>query len=141
MGDVISATTRFERVGGKRAQFFSKAHILLEQAHTYRGEGDLLLALEMSYQSALRTAGAVVAGSDVAARKRKPKSAWDQLQLVGDEAAEWAAELSQFSTIRSRASSGLDITLSVADLDRFMARVALFLEEAQHGFSPSADAA
>ncbi|ANE05369.1 SAV_6107 family HEPN domain-containing protein [Corynebacterium crudilactis] len=141
MGDIISATIRFERIGGKRAQFLSKAHTLLEQAHTCRGEGDLLLALEMSYQSALRTAGAVVAGSAVAARKRKPKSAWDQLQLVGLEAAVWAAELSQFSTIRSRANSGLDISLSEADLDQFIARVAQFLEEAQQGFSAGASAA
>ncbi|BAU96504.1 hypothetical protein N24_2242 [Corynebacterium suranareeae] len=141
MGDVISATTRFERQGGKRAQFLSKANILLEQAHSYRGEGDLLLALEMSYQSALRTAGAVVAGSAVAARKRKPKSAWDQLHMVGEEAAAWADELSQFSMIRSRANSGLQISLTPAQLDQFMSRVAQFLEEAQQGFGSSVDAA
>ncbi|ALC06352.1 hypothetical protein CDES_09835 [Corynebacterium deserti GIMN1.010] len=141
MGEIVSATTRFGRSGGKREQFLSKAQILIEQAHTYRGEGDLLLALEMSYQSALRAAGAIIAGSAVASRKRKPKSAWDQLRLVGDEAAMWAEELSAFSTIRSRANSGLEISLSPAELDNFMARVSLFLEEAEFGFGFLRDAA
>lgn len=133
MGEIISATTRFAQVGGKRAEFLGKARVLLGQARAARREGDLLPALEFTYQSALRTAGAVIAGSAVAARKRKPKGAWDQLRMVGPEAAAWAEELSAFSGLRSRAASGLDVNLGTATLDRFMARVADFLEEAEHG--------
>lgn len=141
MGDVISATTRFERAGGKRAKFLDKASVLLSQAHSYRGEDDLLMALEMSYQSALRTAGAVVADSAVATKKRKPKSAWDQLRLVSPEAAVWADELSAYSTLRSRANSGLEVSLTSAGLDQFMSRVSQFLEVAQLGFGMGVDAA
>ncbi|MFP7364452.1 SAV_6107 family HEPN domain-containing protein [Corynebacterium callunae] len=141
MGEIISATTRFMRVQGKEAEFLSKATVLLRQAKQHRREGDLLLALELGYQSALRTAGAVIAGSPVAKRKRKPRGAWDQLRLVDAQAATWADELSQFSQLRSRAASGLAVSLSQEKLDRFLLQVAHFLEEAEQSLGWSTEAA
>lgn len=133
MGEVISATTRFMRVSGKSSEFLSKANVLLGQAKQHRREGDLALALELSYQSALRAAGAVVAGSPVAAKKRKPSGAWDRLRMVDADAAVWADEISGFSTLRSRVANGLDTDLDEALLDHFMARVEKFLDEAERG--------
>lgn len=130
MGEIISATTRFARVGGKSAEFLSKARVLLAEARRYRREGDLVLALEFSYQSALRTAGAVFADSPAAARKRKPTGAWERLRLVDERAEAWADELSAFSRIRSRAASGLDVNLTEKVVDGFIVRVQEFLDEA-----------
>lgn len=133
MGEIISATTRFARQGGKSSEFLTKARVLLSQAEECRRQGDLMLALEFSYQSALRTAGAVFADSPAAARKRPPRGAWERLRLVDEASAAWADELSAFSRIRSRASSGLDVHLSEGMVDNFMARVEQFLEEAEDG--------
>ena len=133
MGEVISATTRFARQGGKSVEFLSKARVLLAEAQQCRQEGDLVLALEYAYQAALRTAGAVFASSPEAARKRPPRGAWERLRLVGDEAADWADELSTYSRVRSRAASGLDVALSDGMVDKFMARVGEFLSEGEEG--------
>lgn len=131
MGEVISATTRFARAGGKSTEFLSKARVLLAQSIRHREEGDLVLALELSYQSALRTAGAVFADSAAAARRRKPTGAWERLRLVDEKAAAWADELSGFSRIRARAVNGLDVNLTGAMVDAFMVRVEQFLSEAE----------
>lgn len=131
MGEIISATTRFARAGGKSLEFLSKARVLLAQARQHRIEGDLVLALELSYQSALRTAGAVFADSPAAAKRRKPSGAWDRLRLVDERAVAWADELSGFSPVRSRAVNGLDVNLTEGMIDRFMARVEEFLDEAE----------
>lgn len=133
MGEIISATTRFSRAGGKSTEFLSKARILLAEAERHRREGDLVLALELSYQAALRTAGAVFANSALASRKRLPKGAWERLRLVDDRAAAWADELSAFSRVRSRAASGLEVHLTATTLDSFMCRVEDFLDEAEGG--------
>lgn len=131
MGEVISATTRFARAGGKSAEFLSKARVLLAQSVQCREEGDLVLALELSYQSALRTAGAVFADSPAAARKRKPSGAWDRLRMVDEKAAAWADELSAYSRIRARAVNGLEVNLTVGLVAGFMTRVEQFLSEAE----------
>lgn len=133
MGEVISATTRFARPGGPSGEFLEKARILLHQARQYRRDGDLALALEFGYRSSLRTAGAMIASSPVAQRTRKPRGAWNQLALVDDTAAAWAIELSSFSRVRSRASSGLEVDLSEAYIDGFLTRVEAFMDEGVRG--------
>ncbi|WP_080794065.1 SAV_6107 family HEPN domain-containing protein [Corynebacterium pacaense] len=133
MGEIISATTRFTATGGRSAEFLEKANILLDQARQYRRAGDLSLALEFGYRSSLRTAGAIIAASPVSKRKRKPRGAWNQLALVDGAAADWATELSAFSRIRSRASSGLEVNLSEEYIDGFLSRVGAFLDEGERG--------
>lgn len=108
MGDVISATTRFGRAGGARERFLASAHDLLGQARGHVEAKDWALALECSYQAALRTAGARNATSSVIAkRKRLPGSAWDRLRLVDDRGEARAAEFTRFSGLRSRVASGI----------------------------------
>lgn len=131
MGEIISATTRFARAGGKSTEFLSKARVLLAQAARCREEGDLGLALELSYQSALRTAGAVFADSPAAAKRRKPSGAWERLRLVDEKASEWADELSAFSRVRARAVNGLEVNLTESMIDGFIIRVEEFLSEAE----------
>ena len=141
MGEIISATTRFMQVNGKEAEFLAKSAILLRQAHKHRNDGELTLALEIGYQSALRTAGAVIAGSPVAKRKRKPRGAWQQLRFVNAQSAMWAEELSKYSQIRSRAASGLEIDLSTEGLDEFLGKVRNFHDEVEQGLGWSTEAA
>ena len=87
MAQILSATRPRAkgRAGGKRARFLFQARELLDSARGYAAEGRFDQALEVAYQSALRTAGARVAASVVARRRRLPSSAWDRLALVGVE--------------------------------------------------------
>ncbi|OFS24098.1 hypothetical protein HMPREF3067_00085 [Corynebacterium sp. HMSC04H06] len=82
--------------------------MLIEQAREYAADGRFEEALEVAYQAGLRTAGARIAVSMVARRKRKPSSAWEQLALVSAEDKEWAQEFGQYSKLRSRVSLGLE---------------------------------
>ena len=83
MATVISATTRFGGRGeAKRAEFLGKAHVLLTQSQVALRAGDEASALELAYQAALRTAGARIAVSAVAQRKRKPHGAWNRRLIL-----------------------------------------------------------
>ncbi|QPK78513.1 hypothetical protein G7Y31_08075 [Corynebacterium lizhenjunii] len=110
MAQVISANAQFMGRGQvvKRQRFLSQAHGLLFQARREAAAGDWPQALEFAYQAGLRTAGAWVADSPVAKRKRLPSSAWDRLALVGAEAKGWAQRFRAYGTTRSRVMSGLD---------------------------------
>ncbi|MGV0326263.1 SAV_6107 family HEPN domain-containing protein [Corynebacterium confusum] len=114
MAHVISATrqatTRASRTSGvgKQQHFLRQARMLIEQAREYAADGRFEEALEVAYQAGLRTAGARIAVSMVARRKRKPSSAWEQLALVSAEGKEWAQEFGQYSKLRSRVSLGLE---------------------------------
>ena len=125
MATVISATTRFGGRGeAKRAEFLGKAHVLLTQSQVALRAGDEASALELAYQAALRTAGARIAVSAVAQRKRKPHGAWDQLALFDETGVEQAA----FSRLRSRVSSGMEVEVDPVIVREFVQRVRGFLD-------------
>ena len=77
MVQIISAATRFADAGkaGKRVRFLAQGYDLLDRARVEASAGKYEEALEFVYQAALRTAGAWVASSRVAKRKRLPSSA------------------------------------------------------------------
>ena len=129
MATVISATTRFGGRGeAKRAEFLGKAHVLLTQSQVALRAGDEASALELAYQAALRTAGASIAVSAVAQRKRKPHGAWDQLALVDETGVEQAADFKAFSRLRSRVSSGMEVEVDPVIVREFVQRVRGFLD-------------
>ena len=133
MAQIISATrTRsLGREGGKRARFLFQARELLDAARGYAAEGRFDQALEVAYQSALRTAGARVAASVVA--RRLPSSAWDRLALVGVEDKRWAESFKGYSRTRARVSSGLDEAPSEEYVYGLMQHAAQFLDESEAG--------
>lgn len=133
MAQVISATTRFFRRGGRQAEFLAKARILLSQSRDHFGAGEVDLALEYSYQAALRVAGARVVDSPVAHRKRKPTNAWEQLRLVDDAGVRQAASFERFSRFRSRVSSGIELHPDPAAVAEVMELAAAFLAEVELG--------
>lgn len=106
---IISATTRGAGGQAKRDRFLVNARVLLDQSREHLSAGDTGLALESAYQAALRTAGARISGSaKIAKRKRLPASAWEKLAIVDDDGAVQAAQFSNYSSVRSRISSGID---------------------------------
>ncbi|MBV7292105.1 SAV_6107 family HEPN domain-containing protein [Corynebacterium sp. TAE3-ERU16] len=139
MSNVISATTRFNRVGGRRAEYLRRAVVLLAEARALQASGAHDAAVEEGYRAALRTAGALVAGSPVSRRRRLPTSAWDQLALLDADGARWAARMSGYSCLRDRAmcAGGCPDADSVEtflnDVDRFIDAA-----ERREGILPSA---
>ena len=133
MAQIISATrTRSAgRASGKRARFLFQARELLDAARGYAAEGRFDQALEVAYQSALRTAGARVAASAVARRRRLPSSAWDRLALVGVEEKWWAESFKGYSRTRARVASGLDEVPGGDFVYGLMQRAAQFLDESE----------
>ena len=112
MAQIISATrTRsYGRAGGKRARFLFQARELLDAARGYAAEGRFDQALEVAYQSALRTAGARVAASE---EKR------------------WAESFKGYSRTRARVASGLDEVPGGDFVYGLMQRAAQFLDESE----------
>ncbi|MGP6172795.1 SAV_6107 family HEPN domain-containing protein [Corynebacterium sp. A21] len=141
MAQVISATTRFIREGGRRSDFLSRARILLDQSRAYRTAGKVDLALEYSYQAALRVAGARIADSPVARRKRKPTDAWGQLRLVDESGIRWAGIFEGYSRFRSRVSSGIERDPDPRIVAELMSHSEAFLAEVELDFGDSPVAA
>lgn len=141
MAQVISATTRFIRQGGRRSDFLARAQVLLEQSRRHWGAGEVDLALEYSYQAALRVAGARIADSPVARRKRKPTDAWGQLRLVDEAGVQWAGIFEGYSRFRSRVASGIELDPDTAVVVEIMARATAFLAEVELDFGGSPAAA
>lgn len=134
MSPVVSATTRFN--SGRRSKnaiFLTRAHYLLREAQERFSVGDNEQAVESAYQAALRTAGAVVAASPVAHKRRAPRSAWDQLALVTDWGEGWATEFRKFSRLRSRLISGLPVDYDTADVRKLIECAGDFLDQAELG--------
>ena len=102
--------------------------MLLTQSQVALRAGDEASALELAYQAALRTAGARIAVSAVAQRKRKPHGAWDQLALVDETGVEQAADFKAFSRLRSRVSSGMEVEVDPVIVREFVQRVRGFLD-------------
>ncbi|MDO5031379.1 SAV_6107 family HEPN domain-containing protein [Corynebacterium sp.] len=135
MAHVISATARGTRArsqGGarwaRRDRFLVQARELLESARQEAASGRLEQALEMAYRAALRAAGACVAGSAVAGRRRLPTSAWDQLALVGAEEKRWAEKFEKYSRVRSRVGNGLDASVDPEVVYSLMGLTAEFID-------------
>ena len=135
MSAVVSATTRFNsqprKTKNNSGEFLHKAHLLLAEAIEFQREGRCDLALEAAYQAALRTAAARIAQSPVAARKRKPTSAWEQLRMVGESEAEWAKFFSGYSTFRSRVGSGIETKVPVERVTMLISQVGSFLDDVE----------
>lgn len=133
MAQIMSATTRFTGAGQgtRRADFLAKARALLSQAARHREAGEWDQALEAAYQAGLRTAGAKISASPVAARKRRPTSAWEQLRLVDEDGGRWAAAFGQYSRLRSRVASGLERDVEPVVVDHVVALSAEFLAEVE----------
>lgn len=137
MAQIISATQsrstgRFAgKQGAKRARFLFQARELLDQARGYAADGRFDQALEVAYQSALRTAGARVAVSVVSRRRRLPTSAWERLALVGAEEKQWAEAFKSYSRTRARVASGLDVTPDEEYVYGLMQQAAQFLDESE----------
>lgn len=133
MAQVISATTRFALGGGKRAEFLAKARTLLSQSEQHFRAGEIDLALEYAYQAALRVAGARIADSPVAQRRRKPSGAWAQLRLVDVEGQRQAAVFERYSRFRSQVSSGIERDPDPARVAEVTAEAKAFLAEVELG--------
>lgn len=142
MAQIISATTRFtgSGAGTRQADFLSRARALLSQAVEHRAAGQWDLALEAAFQAALRTAGARIAMSPVASRRRRPTSAWGQLRLVDEAGGRWADLFAQYSRLRSRVASGLELDVDHAVVNRVLDLAAEFLTEVEGevGWFPAA---
>ncbi|MEJ5928883.1 SAV_6107 family HEPN domain-containing protein [Corynebacterium sp. H128] len=142
MATVVSATTRsISKYYGKQAGFISRASVLIRDALEAYQAGDYASALEFAYQAALRTAGACVAGSAVANRRRRPSSAWAQLELVDSRGGEWAAIFKPYSRMRSRAINGLETEVEPQMVAGLLELVEQFLDEVEGGVFAGAIAA
>ncbi|QGU07817.1 hypothetical protein COCCU_09465 [Corynebacterium occultum] len=141
MAQVISATTRFIRQGGRRSDFLARARALLEQSRQHWEAGEIDLALEYAYQAALRVAGARIADSPVAQRKRRPTDAWGQLRLVDEVGVHWAGIFEGYSRFRSRVASGIELAPDSGAIAEVMAHATAFLAEVELDFGGSPAAA
>ncbi|MBI9000870.1 SAV_6107 family HEPN domain-containing protein [Corynebacterium sp. CCM 9185] len=139
MSNVISATTRFNRAGGRRAEYLRRAAVLLAEARAQQSAGVHDAAVEEGYRAALRTAGALVVDSPVSRKRRRPSSAWDQLSLVDADGARWAARMSRYSRLRDRAMYAAG-PLDAGVVEEFLAEVGKFIDAAERkeGILPSA---
>ncbi|RNE49496.1 SAV_6107 family HEPN domain-containing protein [Corynebacterium alimapuense] len=133
MATIKSATTSFVGAdrGARWADFIAKAHVLLLQADRARKDGVWDQALELAYQAGLRTAGACIADSDVAKRRRRSSSAWAQLRLVDDRGAQWATAFEHYSLLRSRVASGIERSLDPRLVDHIIALAGEFIAEVE----------
>lgn len=129
MSNVVSATTRFVQRAGGAQRLLDGAYIHLAQAGELSHRGDMCSALEYAYRAALRAAGARVAMSPIAARKRKPTSAIEQLRLVGKVENVWADKIASYSRLRSRISTGLETEVSAQTVRGLISIVSDFLHD------------
>ncbi|MCU9518669.1 SAV_6107 family HEPN domain-containing protein [Corynebacterium sp. ES2794-CONJ1] len=129
MGVVVSASTRFQAGQGSAAGFLNRAQVLTREAVQARDHGRLDIALEYAYLASIKVAAAWVSCTVVAKRKRKPRSVFAQLAMVGGEATQWAQRIGAFSQLRCRSLSGLECQLTVEVLDELIELVAEFYNE------------
>lgn len=122
MSSVVSATTGAvygaTPTASRHDEFLESARVLLDDARVQFAAGSGDLAVESAYRAALRTAGAVIAGSaTVAKRKRLPTSAWEKLALTGPRGKYWADTFSAFSRMRGRVASGIELHPRAEDVE------------------------
>ncbi|AZA08917.1 SAV_6107 family HEPN domain-containing protein [Corynebacterium pseudopelargi] len=136
MNTVISATTGYQRPG-KAGQLLDQSAALQREAAAMLERGDNTVALEYAYRAALRVAGAWVSQTPIARRVRKPKGVWAQLELTGNAGQAWAQEFQRWSTLRARASMGLEVDIDAAKVRALMSLVGDFTQ-AIDGAAPMA---
>lgn len=137
MNSIISATTGATYgsvptvpASGKRDTFLGNAHALLEETVARLEQGKADLALEAAYRAALRTAGAVIEGSAVIAkRKRLPSSAWEKLKLTGVRGRHWAEIFESYSALRGRVASGIELYPDPAEVEALVGKAVEFFDE------------
>ncbi|MEL6050252.1 SAV_6107 family HEPN domain-containing protein [Corynebacterium rouxii] len=127
MSVIISATTRFAGKSGKGHGFLAKAELMLNESRKWEAQGDNASALEYAYRAGLRAAGAMVACSRIASRKRKSSNVWDQLRMIGPEGIQWADRFQKFSRTRSRVVNGMDPGVSIEVVHRLQLLVDEFI--------------
>lgn len=136
MATVISATTKFagrpSGAAGRKQSYLNSAYHLMNDARNHIFHGKVDAAVESAYQAALRCAGARVADSPLAKRKRLPSSAWDRLAMVGVAEKEWADKFRGYSRMRSRLLSGLTVDVDAGKARELMALAAAFIDEVDH---------
>ena len=92
-----------------------------------------------AHMAALRAAAAVLELQVVpGGRRRRVRSAWEQLAEVGPQWQEWADYFAQGAAVRAAIESGRTAHLSPAEADEVVAAAADFLEQAQAAVSASA---
>ncbi|GGG70705.1 SAV_6107 family HEPN domain-containing protein [Corynebacterium pelargi] len=136
MNTVVSATTGYQRPG-KAGQLLHQSAMLQREAVAMLERGDITVALEYAYRAALRVAGAWVSQTPIARRVRKPQGVWAQLELSGEAGQAWAREFHPWSTLRARASMGLEVDVDAAKVRALMSLVEDFAQ-AIDGAAPMA---
>ncbi|MDO4908738.1 MAG: SAV_6107 family HEPN domain-containing protein [Corynebacterium sp.] len=120
------------RVQNTKSALLVRSIDLLMQAREFLFAGDLSLAVEYAYRAALRCAGARVADSPVAKRKRKPSNAWEQLAMIDELGKQRAMQFQAFSRIRQRVVAGLRTDIDEAKVRTLIDAVDEFISEVQY---------
>ncbi|MDU0478073.1 SAV_6107 family HEPN domain-containing protein [Staphylococcus chromogenes] len=132
MSSVVSATTRFFQGNqAKRDSYLTRAGLLLGEASSAFSAGKLEDAVELSYQAALRTAGAYLATARLPKKRRQPGGAWGQLAGVDDFGDQWANKFRSYSTLRSRLITGLPVRYTPADVRDLLTLAGEFLDQVE----------
>lgn len=157
MSQVISATTKFNHTGGtararsrvvansstraartaklagstiaRYYKLLETADLLVDRARQFLRDGDQQQALEFAYWAGLRLAGARVMVSPVEKRRRKPKSAWQQLALVNKSSERWAELFQPYSQLSREIELGLGAEISQLHVHALLKQVAEFRAE------------
>ena len=90
-----------------RGEFLAKANALLALSRRQLRSGDNDDALESAYRAALRTAGARIASSAVATKRRQPTNAWERLARVDADGRRQAAAFSGWAAVREKVITGI----------------------------------
>lgn len=134
ISSIVPATSVVVKSGlgdPKTARFFKDARALLEQADDIAMRGDSNTAFEYYYRAALRIGAAWIAFSPIAKRKRKPQGVWEQMKLVGADAAQWAAEFQALALERRRAATFARYRVGAEQLETMRDLVQRFFSEVQ----------
>lgn len=126
----VLTTSRGVKAGGglptSVVAFVEEAERMLARSRAALRTDD---AVVFAYRAALRTAGAAIENT-MLSRKRRPRgSAWDRLDTVLPELAEWAELFRVHGRFANRVGMGLDSNVSQEHVDRIYADAERFLDE------------
>lgn len=113
----------------RHRKLVASAEMLVDKARAYLRDGDASQALEFAYWAGLRLAGARVAVSSVAKRRRKPTSAWEQLALIDAAGKQWAHRFQPYSRLCRDIELGLGAEISELQVASLFKLVEEFLVE------------
>lgn len=123
-------------VSSQALVFLGRAGALLAQARN-AGPAD---RLELSYQAALRVAGAVLA-ENPGRRHKSDQGAWSRVRRHAPAYASWAARFQVLSPVRDDARLGLEHKIDELEARRVQAMAAEFLAEVEADFGMLTDVA